>query len=214
MVQTLIKRLLATAFAGCLCGLGTLPSNAMAPLSPKMVNQAVKYGLMNQNVGLYMFLGANWQELDGGTLLNVYTPFIEIARAVARRKFNLDPTDENIAQVKEKVERDIHYTWHHPQVKFMVSMYGDTPDFATKYYAVIEGVGKGRDVRLYPVKRVPSGLAQKELNAKDHPYSAVDTFIFDFKAVQRLDRYTLKLYTDEKAGLPTYEFNLINSRLF
>ena len=213
---TRLYRIVSKCLLSALLVLLTVPATAdmsaqaMAPLSKKMISQAIKYGLLNEGTGLYQFLGYNWQVADDGVLINIYTPFVEISRAVARRRINMDPTPENIAKVRKQIERDIHFNWRYPKVRFIVSLFGDSPTFATEYYAVIEGVGHGKKVLLRPTKRSVDHNAQKELNATNKPYSAVNSYEFDFETVQKLDEFRFRLFTAKGEEI---SFDLVNRRL-
>lgn len=163
-------------------------------LTDKTIDQAILYGLLNQEVGLSLFLGGNWREGSDGTLLNIYTPFMQLARSAAHQKMTVNPGPEDVAKARQKIIEDIDYIWHHPTIKFNVSLYGENPSFAKNYYAVIEGVAKGRNVTLYPSKSIPQYLADKEENVSVAPYMAVNSYHFKFEQVLPLDEFVFKLY--------------------
>ncbi len=169
---------------------------AIVTLSDSTINDAVRYGLENQDVGLSSFLGSNWREGSDGALLNIYTPYMEIARSAARQKMTDTPNAKDIAKARQEIIEDIDYIWHHPSVKFMVSMFGDNPGFAKNYYARIEGVGRGRTYTIYPTKRIPQNLADKEEGAELNPYTAVNSYHFNFDQVAPMDEFTFILYGD------------------
>lgn len=176
-------------------GFMPVPALALTALSDSTINQAVRYGLENKDLGLSTFLGGNWREGTNGALLNIYTPFMEIARSAARRKnFSTNPKPEEVAEAREKIQRDIFYIWTHPTVKMLVSLYGDEPTFAREYFAVIEGVGRGRRFTIYPEKTIPQYLATKEENATFKPYTAINAYHFKFDDLIPLEEFTLKLY--------------------
>lgn len=208
---TIGTALLLLALTGCLMNAA---SWAVAPMTAESVNAAVKYGMTSKDAGISSLMGYNWQEGPNGTLLNVYTPFMEIARKVYHKKnLSSNPTAQEVAEAKKKVIKDIDYLWQHPYVKFMVSMYGPDASFGKNYYAVIEGVGKGRNFRIMPAKIVPQTLAvQDDPNAKDPStsYSAVNTYYFKFIDIERLDAFTLRIYGKD---MPEIQFKLNNKRL-
>jgi hypothetical protein len=170
------------------------PAHAITPLSHSTINQAVEYGLENQDLGLSSFLGSNWREGNDGALLNIYTPFMEIARHASHKKFPNRPTEDDVAAARKTLTEDIFYIWTHPTVKMMVSMYGTTPNFGKEYFAVIEGVGKGRSFTIYPSTSIPQYLATKEKNVTYKPFNAINAYHFKYEDLAPLDEFTLKLY--------------------
>ena len=92
---------------------GFSPACAIQSLTDGGINRSVIYGLENQQVGLKGFLGANWIEGKDGALLNIYTPFIEIARSVVQHKAGPStPTPEDVVAARKKCIEDIHYIYH------------------------------------------------------------------------------------------------------
>jgi hypothetical protein len=99
----------------------------------------------------------------------------------------------NVSETRKKIVEDISYIWHHPQVKFHVSMLGDDPYFANKYYASIEGVGHGRHILLQPSTSVRDAKADKEPDATIKPYVALNSYYFRYEDIAELDEFVLKL---------------------
>src|SRR5262249_17373970 len=83
------------------------PALALTQLYDSTINAAVRYGIENQDYGLSAFLGGNWREGENGTLLNIYTPFMDIARATARKNFGDKVTPESLQAARKKMKRDI-----------------------------------------------------------------------------------------------------------
>lgn len=206
MCRSILFSLVSTI---CLSGLISVfqPACALMPLSDRSINEAVQYGLENQETGLSTFLGSNWKEGQDGALLNIYTPFIEIARFAAKRQGSPNPSPEKIAEVRHEIRKDIDYIWQHPTVKFMVSLYGDNPSFAKNLYAMIEGVGRGRTYRLYPAVSIPQYLATQEKGVDIKPYAAINAYHFKFEDIEQLDEYELKLYGK---GITPITFKILN----
>jgi len=187
-----------------------LPVNstwALVPMSDRMINEAVAYGMENQGYGMSLFMGNNWREGANGALLNIYTPYMELARSAATRKLPDQVTPTTLAEARKKMVEDIDYIWQHPTVKFMVSMYGKTPHFAGEYYAVIEGVGKGRNYTLYPTRRMPQYTADLDKGVKESPYTAINAYHFKYEDIAPLDEYVLKLYGKD---LEPIRFKVVN----
>jgi hypothetical protein len=181
--------------------------SAMTPLSDGTINQAIKYGIENQGWGLSVFLGSNWREGADGSLLNIYTPFMTLARTVAKHHFKDGASPESVAAARKVVRRDLDYIWEHPAVKFMVSLYGDNESFAKDYFAVIEGVGEGRSFTIYPSTRIPQTLATKDSDTTYKPYTAVNAYYFNVNDIAPLDEYVFKLYGK---GLEPIVFKVYN----
>lgn len=180
---------------------GFSSASAIQNLTDGGINRSVIYGLENQQVGLKAFLGANWIEGKDGALLNIYTPFIEIARSVVQHKAGPNtPTPEDVVAARKKCIEDIHYIYHHPTVKFMISMYGADINFARDYYAVLEGVGRGRNTRVLPAKSLRQAVAKQEVGQKYKPFTAINAYYFKFDDVAQLDSYVLRLYGKTKDG--------------
>lgn len=190
---------------------GSAPALALTHLSDRTINEAVVYGLENQETDLSTFLGGNWREGQGGALLNIYTPYIEIARSVQHRNISGDNiTPEVVAEARQKAIEDVHYIWRHPKVKFMVSLYGETPRFAREYFAVIEGVGKGRNFTIHPTKSIPQYLAEEEKGAVERPFTAINAYHFKYEDIAPLDEFTLKLYGK---GMEPITFKIRNNEI-
>lgn len=191
----MLRRLLTTSVIyALLFSVFALPASAMEVLSDRSINRALDYGMRNQDLGMSLFMGGNWREGANGTLLNIYTPYMDIARAVVHKDLTDDPKPEDIGKARKVLVEDINYIWHHPTVKFMVSMYGPVPNFAGKYYARIDGVGHGRSFTLYPSKMIPQLRADKDPNVTNNPFTAINAYHFRYEDIIQLDEFTLKLY--------------------
>jgi hypothetical protein len=180
-------------------------SNAIVALTDRNIDAAVKYGLENRDQTLSSFLGGNWIEGPEGTLLNIYTPYIQLAKFATYRTGYNKASAEIIAKARKKMGGDISYTWSHPTVKFMVSLVGATPEFAKAYYAKIEAVGGGRSTTLYPKHNEQQITADKEQNVTIKPYTAVNAYTFEFDSLYKTDAFKLILYGKNVEPL---EFNV------
>lgn len=208
-MKTIQSTLLASLLTLVLSAVST-PSFALTTLTNDTINDALRYGMENQGLDRSLFFGGNWREGANGALLNIYTPFIQIARLTANTNFSTSPTQEDVQAARTKLRRDIDYIWLHQNVKFMISMYGDSPNFAGKYYAMIEGVGRGRKYTLYPTNSIVQYTADKDEQAVRMPYTAVNSYVFNFDDIAVLDEYTLKLYGK---GVEPVTFRILNNRV-
>ena len=180
----------------------TAPSFALTKLTDQSIMDAIQYGLKNQDMGLSFFLGPNWREGRNGFLLNIYTPYIEIARsAVTHKAGPVDPTDAELSKARKTIVEDASYIYSHPTVKFLCSMYGKDATFAKGYYADIEGVGRGRRVHLLPSKSVRQGIARVEKGATFERYSAINTYHFKYDDIAPLDELTFRLYGKDRPSV-------------
>ncbi len=178
--------------------IGPWPAYGMVKLTDRTISEAVKYGMENRGLPRSTFLGSNWIEGQNGALLNIYTPYMDIARTASKRKFKGSvASPEAVSKTRKAIVQDIDYIYLHPSVKFIVSLYGNSSDFAKKYYAVIEGVGNGRNRTIYPTKSIPQYLADEDKSAAILPYSAINTYHFKYDDIAPLDEFTLKLYGKE-----------------
>ncbi len=205
--QSLFVSVLTTLF---ILMIGCTPAFSIVKLSNQTINDAVQYGMTNRSEDLQSFLDGNWIDGPDGALLNIYTPYIEIARSAAHHKSLGRPTPENIDKMRGYIDDDIDYIWHHPIVKFLVSLYGDDPSFAKQYFAVIEGVGDGRSFKIYPENSIQQYLAHKEADVTIHPYTAINAYHFNFDDIAPLDEFVLKLYGK---GVQPVEFRIYNTNI-
>lgn len=197
------KRLLNSFLAATLIAIMTAPpSFALIKLTDQTILDAIRYGLKNQDMGLSFFLGPNWREGKDGFLLNIYTPYIEIARsAVTHKAGPVDPTDVELNKARKTIVEDASYIYTHPTVKFLCSMYGQDAAFAKGYYADIEGVGRGRKIHLLPTKSIRQGIAKKDDGATFQRFSAINTYHFKYDDIAPLDEIIFRLYGKGKPSV-------------
>ncbi|MEB3288200.1 MAG: hypothetical protein VKJ04_11950 [Vampirovibrionales bacterium] len=169
-------------------------------MDAESVNMAIKYGIKKQDAGFAAILGPNWIEGENGTLLNVYTPFMMIATQASKKGVETI-SDSDVKAVKKRMARMLSRIQdpRTPQeVKFSVAMYGDRPNFGKDYTATIEGEGRGKSVRLTPIRALPDAIANT--NPDETVYEAINTYYFKFSDLENLDNFTLILKSpqDEK----------------
>jgi len=188
------------------------PTWALVDTDAAGVNQAIRYGISQGKLGLFSLLGPNWIEGPDGSLLNIYTPFMMIASRVARGGYdNNDPSENLLKQIKKRYTKTIrmYQDPRHPaQVKFSVSVYGDSPYFARALNARIEGYGSGKKFLLVPTSSTRQKFAQPIDEASDAVktsdtqeavmYDAINSYYFDFKRLQYLDDYQLIISDNNK----------------
>ncbi len=188
----------------------SLQALALVSLSDSTINEAIEQGLRTKKLGLSELLDGNWKEGANGALLNIYTPYMDIAKSVRHLDMTNDPSAEDVKKARKKIHKDLDYIWTHQTVKFIVSLYGDNSGFAKNYYAVIEGFGRGQNFTLYPDKTVQQYLANKEGDVKDSPFTAVNTYTYNFDKIAPMDEFTFKLYGK---GIQPVLFKVVSSRI-
>lgn len=85
-------------------------------------------------------------------------------------------------------------------VKFAISIYGDTPDFAQHLTARLEGVGRGRHFNLRPERTIQQRQARDVPNAKDRPYEAINAYYFKFDDLYNMDEFRLIIKDQRENG--------------
>jgi len=178
----------------------TIPQSAKAliKLDSDSINDAIKYGLQNEDAGLYELLGPNWIEGKDGALLNVYSPFMLIATMAAKKGLPSDTGDANVKEARRRLVRIISRLEdpHDPlKIKFAVSFLGPTPDFASHYAARIEGVGRGRTAEVKPVTNY---LEKQAADAGTGGlFQAVNSYYFNYDDLVNFEEYDLILENPE-----------------
>ncbi|MFN8615057.1 MAG: hypothetical protein U0003_04010 [Vampirovibrionales bacterium] len=171
------------------------PSWAFIPLDPPGINQALRYGLEHGRFGLADVLGPNWIEKPDGTLLNIYSPFMMLATKVAKGRH---PANESLTAIKKHYKRDIEKLtspYYPVEVKFSLSSFGNDAKFARRLKARIEGVGRGKQFKLYPTKTIapPFATALPSNNEGPLEYEAVTAFYFAAAPLNQLETFTLTI---------------------
>lgn len=182
----------------------TLPSaHALIRMDAGGINLALKYGMQNSGMGLYTILGGNWIEGPNGALLNIYTPFMMLATEAARGGYPTNPSQEDLKNAKKRyhrVIREFNHVRNPAMVKFAISIYGDSPDFARFLNARLEGVGRGRNFNLRPERAIQQQQAREVPNAIDHPYEAINSYYFKFDDLDNMDEFRLIIEDQRQNG--------------
>lgn len=211
-------RLFRHAVAGGLLVLmaSFLPAHALLKMDRKSIDAALVYGMKNQKSGLYNLLGTNWIEGEGGALLNVYSPFMMLAGKAAKGGYPSRPTKSDLDKARARFGKEVAF-YSDPknkvQVKFAVSFYGNTPDFAKSYTARIHGIGRGKEFDLKPAKQLLDQIADPISNPTkgSAAYEAVNSYYFNFADIEDLQEYQLVL---ESPKAPPLTFRINNERLY
>jgi hypothetical protein len=210
------QRFMATALLGLL-GWGVTAGSALAWVKvdpPKSVNAALVYGMKGQRLTLSNLLGDNWIEGENGALLNVYSPFMMLATKAAKANLALKPAKSDLDKARTRFARDVMYysdTKNHFMVKFAVSFYGNSPEFAKSYSAHIVGMGRGKEFNLKPDKQNLDQVADViEGGQSAGNYEAINSYYFKFSDLTDLDEFSLQL---ESPTGPPLEFRMKSERL-
>ncbi|MEB3245863.1 MAG: hypothetical protein VKJ06_07760 [Vampirovibrionales bacterium] len=191
---------LALLFAALLC---THTAQALEVVGdPASIDAALTYGVQKQGQGYRNLLGNNWREGERGSLLNIYTPFMQLALKGYKSNIPVEhPTDDDIKQVRKTARRlisGLNDGLSKQRVRFVASLTGATPDFAAGTRGVLEGYQHGSIVALKPIETsgAPKAAALIEGAKAGEPgaYEAVLSFEFRFDDVANFDKYALQLY--------------------
>lgn len=192
--MSVFKACLASVLMIALALAAAQPVQAIAKLrDAEAVNVAIKYGIQNKDGGIASVLGPNWIEGEDGSLLNIYTPFMLIA-TMASKKGVEGTSKKEVDGVRKRLARVLGQLMDQrtpQQVKFSVAMYGDQPDFGTRYKAVIEGEGRGKTVRLNPVRAIPDKIANQ--NEDGNLFEAINAYYFNYNDLENLETFRLIL---------------------
>ncbi len=169
-------------------------AHALIKMDREGINLALKYGMQNSGLGLYTLLGPNWIEGAEGTLLNIYTPFMMLASKSARGGYPTNPSNADVKSARKRYHRVIR-TIRSPRdpllVKFSVSMYGESSNFAYRSIAYIEGIGRGKRFKLKPTRSIRQKIATEVPGTDFKPYEAINSYYFDFNTLQNMDEFKL-----------------------
>lgn len=186
------------------------PAQALIKMESKTIDAALVYGMQNQKLGLAALLGPNWVEGDNGSLLNIYSPFMMLATKAAKAKLSDNPTKSDLKKAREKFGREVAFysdPKNRVQVKFAVSFYGNSPEFAKGYSARIVGFGRGKEFDIKPAKQL--------LDLKADPagtlYEGINSYYFNFADIENLQEFRLVL--ESPNGEPV-SFRLKNEKLY
>jgi len=188
---------------------------ALMKMDSHTVDAALVYGMQNQKLGLSDLLGPNWIEGDNGSLLNVYSPFMMLATKAAKAGLAKNPSKSDLEKARHRFGREVAFytdTKNKVQVKFAVSFYGDTPEFAQAYKAKIVGFGRGKEFELTPAKQILDQKADPVQGGQSgSAYEAINAYYFNMADLENLQEF--KLVVQSPTGQPL-EFRMKNDRLY
>lgn len=188
-------------------------AHALVGMDNEAVDLALQYGMVYQEHPLQEILGHNWQLGERGALLNVYTPFMELATKAARANFPRQPTAEDLRDARGRFGNEVRFFLdpkERQSVKFSLSFFGDKSDFALDYLATITGYGRGKAVTLQPAKDL------KVLEAtpvESGGFEAINAYYFRFEELANLDTFTFTV-TNKNNPADKYSFTIDNHKLF
>lgn len=191
---------------------------ALVTMDDATINHAIRYGAIKGGKGFEELLGPNWKTGPNGMLLNIYTPYMQLAAQAYKMRLPRELDAKQMKAVKQRLRRDIRFLKDENErqyVKFAVSLYGDRPDFAPEWNAHIVGVGRGREYTLEPFKRSrPGKVARSPYAASDaQPYEAINAYYFALKEITKLDGDYRFVLTHTPTG-QTVPFKLNNEEIY
>ena len=192
------------------------PADAMVRMTKEGIYQSLRYGMQNSGLGLYNLLGPNWIEGADGALLNIYTPFMLLASKASRGGFPNDPTADDLKAAKRRYARTIrnfNSIQDKQLVKFSVSMYGDTPNFAYKSIAHIEGIGRGKRFDIQPEKSIRQKYAKEVPGAEYKPYEAINAYYFKFEQLDNMDDFKLIIENVDNPKAAPIMFRIMGGKI-
>jgi hypothetical protein len=206
------QRWLAGILAG-MCLMAVNAAYALVDITDETVDQAIAYGIDNGGSGLSYLLGNNWIEGPNGMLINIYSPFMMIAAKAAKGGYASPANKEDVKSAKKRYYRTIR-DFVDPkkkdQVKFSVALYGNSPEFGGQYTAWIEGIGRGKEFRLKPVRQVRDKIADPVTYGTGRGYEAINAYYFNISDLLMMD--TFKFYVQQGTEEPTV-FNIVNANI-
>lgn len=191
------------------------PALALVKMESKTIDAALVYGMRNQKLGLSSILGPNWIEGENGALLNVYSPFMILATKASKAGYSSNPSQSDLNKARKRFAREVAFysdAKNRLQVKFAVSLFGDSPAFAKNYMAKIVGFGRGKEFEIKPSKvnldSVANGVTGGQAGAT---YEAVNGYYFNFADLEDLEEFTLLL---ESPTAPPVKFRMKNAKIY
>jgi hypothetical protein len=205
----------ASALLFCFLEMSVAPAHALVKMETKTINAALVYGMQSQKSGLSALLGPNWIEGENGALLNVYSPFMMLAAKASKSGLSARPAKSDLEKARNRFGRDVAFyadPKNRLQVKFAVSLYGDTPDFAKGYSAHIVGIGRGKEFDLKPIRQMLDQIADPLSGGQSgSAYEAVNSYYFNFADLENLEEYRFVL---ESPRGQTLTFRINNEHLY
>lgn len=193
----------------------SLPSNAIIKLDDNSVDLAVKYGIKMQGSSRDVILGENWINDGTGMFLNIYSPFIQVVMRVKDENTTDNPV-QDLKNIRQKLKPQIDKIKELNEVRFISSLCGDNEEFAKDYKAYIisaeELYNKNPNKKLIkPKKSKLQKVAEKDNYVPKHPYSAVNSYIFNFSDISGLKNYVFVLLSGDGKEI---KYFINNNKIF
>lgn len=197
---------------------------ALINLDDESVKIAIKYGLDNKYSTSKELLGPNWIEAENGVLITVYSPFIQLATK-AKSQNVPGSSEEDIRLVKRRLGRQLNQIKTRQEVRFIVQLVGSDESFAKRFTAHLLEIpgestekktkkkGEGKGFWIFKAKgprkpkKIPATKSvQQSIADLDHfnpvlPYSATNSYNFDFEKVNKWNKFYFVLTDGEKTEI-------------
>ena len=200
----------AIFFAVCGLILNSSPSFSLIQPDDNSVDLAIKYGIKTKGNSTTYILGTNWVQDNTGAILNIYSPFIQIAVKSGNQNITGN-IDEDVKIIKEKLKNTISAIKTKNEVRFILSFCGDSPYFSQKYKAYIIDINTSNKAKIKPKKTSQQKEADKDGFNPEHPYSAVNCYIFKFDDISKLKEYYFIVASEDGKEI---KYKLNNSEIF
>jgi hypothetical protein len=166
------------------------------------VNRALTWGIQKQGQGYRTLLENNWQEGPQGSLLNIYSPFMQLALKGYKSNLPIEhPDEKDLSEVRKTCRRLISQTMDKAlktSVRFVMSVSGSTPGFAAGSQAAVEGYRNGVLTIVRPTDRLAPAKATA-IPDMPNDYDAALVFTFKMSDLVGFDKFTLRVTTPNPA---------------
>jgi len=190
-------------------------AHALIKLDPDSIKIAIKYGLDNKYSTSKSILGPNWMEGDDGVIINIFSPFIQLATK-AKSQNVPGASEEDIILVKKRLGKQLNEIQTRQEIRIIVQLVGDKEDFGKNYEAYIEEFieknendAKDGDkevgfwlfkfkkhksaAKITPNKEIRQDKAELDSYNPYHPYSCTNSYNFSFDKVNKLEKFNVVL---------------------
>jgi len=192
----------------------SLSSYALVKIDDNSVDLAINYGVKMKGSSIESTLGTNWVNDGNGRILNIYSPFIQVAMKTTSKPTTGD-AQEDLKMIRNLLKYDITKIKNKNEIRFLVAIYGDSIDFAKNYKAYIIETDKILNIKeqdkILPKKISVQKLADKDGFHPRHPFSAINCYTFKFDNLFKLKDYYFILVSDNKDEI---KYKINNEEIF
>ncbi|MDD3013386.1 MAG: hypothetical protein PHC34_06745 [Candidatus Gastranaerophilales bacterium] len=193
----------------------SLSSSALVKIDDNSIDLAIKYGIKMKGSSTENILSTNWVNDGNGRILNIYSPFIQIAMKSANKPSTGD-AEEDLKMVKNLLQYDITKVKNKNEIRFIVAIYGDNINFAKNYKAYIIEANKFSNTlkekdKINPNKSSIQKIADKDNFHPKHPFSGINCYSFKFDNLFKLKEYYFILVSDNKDEI---KYKINNENIF